>query len=80
MIRGDIEGYIIIVMTKVIPAFDLQNNMYWTQHYKTEQHNIRQNNTRQILAFCFIRILGDEILFWYFRQLVRGTKSCVVVW
>jgi len=25
-------------------------------------------------------IFGDEMLFWYFRQLVRGTKSCDVVW
>jgi len=32
------------------------------------------------IIFCFIRFLGDKMLFWYFRQHVRGTKSCVVVW
>jgi len=66
-------------------VFGLQNSKYWTEQYKTEQHNTRQNSTWQILIafndfFCFIWFLGDEMLFWYFRQLVRGTKSCVVVW
>jgi len=32
------------------------------------------------IIFCFIRFLRDKMLFWYFRQPVRKTKSCDVVW
>jgi len=57
----------------------------------TRQNSTKQNNTTQgrttynkfllyWIIFRFIRFLKEEMLFWCFRQLVRGTKSCVVVW
>ena len=33
-----------------------------------------------LLIFSLIQFLVDKMLFLYFRQLVRDTKSCVVVW
>jgi len=66
-------------------AFGLQNSKYYTKQYKKEHHNTRENNTGQIFMalnnfLYFIRFLGDKMLFWYFRQPICGTKSCVVVW
>jgi len=52
----------------------------------TIQNSTRKNSTMQgrttqnkflchWIIFCFIWFLGDEMLFWYFKQPVRGTKK-----
>ena len=45
-------------------AFGLQNSKYYTKQYKKEQHNARENNTKQIFMplnnFLFYMIFGGR--------------------
>jgi hypothetical protein len=48
-----------------------QNNISVKQHIRNF-YDIEQ-------FFYLIQCLVNKIVFWYFRQLILGTKSCVVV-
>jgi len=63
-------------------AFDLQNSNYSIEQYKTEQHNIRQNNTWQIFIalnnILFYTIFGRQNVILVLDNLYVGQK--VVLW